>query len=161
MKFEFEVINKKDFSDEHRHILAEMLNKQGKVQGNFDRKIDNCKLLCIAKVNNQPIAIGAIKEKTQSDFDSQKAALPELANEFDWELGYLYTEKDYEGLGIASSIVKKLILVYGNDNLMATTEISANPGMVKILERNGFHQYGKPWKSEIHDNYLGLYLKLK
>jgi len=42
---------------------------------------------------------------------------------------------------------------------MATTEISNNPGMVAILNKNGFKQYCKPWKSSIHKNYLGLFLK--
>lgn len=42
---------------------------------------------------------------------------------------------------------------------MASTEIAANPGMVKILEKHGFRQFGKPWKSSLHKNYLGLFLK--
>lgn len=44
---------------------------------------------------------------------------------------------------------------------MASTEVSANPRMVKILEKSGFRFFGRPWKSSIHDNYLGLFLKLK
>jgi len=44
---------------------------------------------------------------------------------------------------------------------MASTEISANPRMVGILEKNGFRHYGKPWKSSLHDNFLGLFLKYK
>jgi hypothetical protein len=34
-----------------------------------------------------------------------------------------------------------------------------NPGMVRILERNGFRAFGKPWKSGIHGNMLGLFLR--
>ncbi|HGY2645760.1 TPA: hypothetical protein ACNVDP_003410 [Klebsiella aerogenes] len=30
---------------------------------------------------------------------------------------------------------------------MASTEITENPRMVHILERNGFKLYGKPWKT--------------
>ncbi len=44
---------------------------------------------------------------------------------------------------------------------MASTEISVNPGMVKILESNGFKLFGKPWKSSIHEHFLGLFLKFK
>ena len=44
---------------------------------------------------------------------------------------------------------------------MASTEITNNPGMVKILERNGFRLFGKPWKSKIHSHYLGLFLRFK
>ena len=30
-----------------------------------------------------------------------------------------------------------------------------------FLEKNGFRHYGNPWKSNIHENYLGLFLKYK
>ncbi len=30
--------------------------------------------------------------------------------------------------------------------------------MVKILEKNGFRLFGKPWKRNIHDHFLGLFL---
>tara|TARA_R110002050_G_scaffold167946_2_gene299014 strand:- start:7219 stop:7395 length:177 start_codon:yes stop_codon:yes gene_type:complete len=56
-------------------------------------------------------------------------------------------------------MVRLLINEYGNENLMASTEINTNPAMVKILEKNGFRHYGKPWKSNIHNSYLGLFLK--
>lgn len=39
--------------------------------------------------------------------------------------------------------------------------ITANPAMVRMLEKMGFRLFGKPWKSGIHDNYLGLFLKLE
>ena len=58
-------------------------------------------------------------------------------------------------------IAKLLLEKYGKDNLMASTEITANPAMVSILQKNGFRLYGKPWKSGIHENDLGLFLKFK
>ena len=72
-----------------------------------------------------------------------------------------YTKKKYAGQGIATMIAKLLINEYGEENLMASTEITANPAMVNILQKNGFRLFGKPWKSDIHENYLGLYLKFK
>lgn len=161
MKIEYEIIHKSEFDDTLRNIFAGMLKEQAKVQGDLKLKLDRCKFICIAKVNANPAAIGAIKQINKSDFGRQKAGLPELLGEFEWELGYLYTKKEYERRGIASTIVKLLIENYGDGNLMASTEISANPATVKILERNGFRLYGKPWKSNIHDNYLGLFLRFK
>lgn len=161
MKTEYEIIHKTDFNKTHREIFAKKLEEQGKIQGNLSSKVDRCKLICIVKIDDSPVAIGAIKQKTLSDFDSQNAGLPELSDKFEWELGYLYTQKEYRRRGIASAIVRLLIESYGDDNLMASTEISANPSMVKILERNGFRLYGKPWKSNIHENFLGLFLKFK
>jgi GNAT superfamily N-acetyltransferase len=161
VEINYQVINKKDFNNSHRNILACMLRKQGKVRGDFDKKIDRCKLVCIAWVNDDIAAIGAIKEKTQSDFSAKKAGLPELSNDFEWELGYFYTQEKYTGKGIASMIAKLLIEEYGEENLMASTEITANPAMVSILQKHSFRLFGKPWKSTIHENDLGLFLKFK
>lgn len=161
MKIKFEVLAKNQLDKTHRSIFAEMLKKQGKVQGDLSTKADRCKFICIAMVNSDVAAIGAIKEKTASDFTNEKAGIPELSKDIDWELGYLFTEPKHRGRKLASFITRILIRKFGDGNLMASTEISANPGMVKILEQNGFRLYGKPWKSVIHNNYLGLFLKFE
>jgi ribosomal protein S18 acetylase RimI-like enzyme len=141
--------------------LQRHLKKQGKVKGDLSIKADRCKIICIAKINEDIAGIGAIKIKTKSDFSNEKASVPELSNAFEWELGYLYVNPDYSGKGIATNVTRMLIDSYGNGNLMASTEISANPAMVKILEKFGFRLFGKPWKSGIHKNYLGLFLKFE
>lgn len=155
----FEIIQKENIIDKHRKIFAELLKKQGKVGGDYQKKADRCKTICIVTCDNLPIAIGAIKEKTKSDFSSAKADLLNLEKLFEWELGYLYTDKSMTGKGIANQITKLLISDFGNYNLMASTELNANPSMVSILLRNGFEKYGNPYKSELHENMLGLYLK--
>ncbi|MEZ9259858.1 GNAT family N-acetyltransferase [Vibrio splendidus] len=161
MKLEFEVIDKDDLQDSHRELFAEMLKLQGKVGGTLIEKADRCKSICIASIDGKAVAIGAIKAKTNSDFTEAKAGLPELSKEFNWELGYLFTDPKFQGRKLARSIVQVLIHHFGDENLMASTEISANPGMVKILESNGFRLFGRPWKSSIHENFLGLFLKFK
>ncbi|WP_104039901.1 GNAT family N-acetyltransferase [Vibrio hyugaensis] len=161
MKLEFEVVDRIDLQDHHRQLFADMLQLQGKVQGNLLTKADRCKSICIASIDGKPVAIGAIKTKTCSDFTDIKADLPQLEKEFSWELGYLFTDPKFQGQKIARNIVQILIHHFGSDNLMASTEITANPGMVKILESNGFKLFGKPWKSSIHEHFLGLFLKFK
>ena len=161
MKIEFEVISKNQITDAIRETFAEALKRQGKVLGNLQEKADRCKLLCIAKIDSEVAGIGAIKIKTGSDFSAQKASLPDLCSDFEWELGYLYTEPAHTRKGIGKNIARVLIEAYGAGNLMASTEIAANPAMVRILENFGFQQYGKPWKSAIHENYLGLFLRFQ
>jgi hypothetical protein len=161
MKVEYEIIKREELNDEHRELFSDMLKKQNKVEGDTKKKADRCKIICVAKIDGDAVSIGAIKQKTNSDFSDEKSGLTELAEQFEWELGYLFTEKGQNGKGIASTIVKLLLDAYGGGNLMASTEISENPGMVKILERNGFRLFGRPWKSQIHENYLGLFLKFK
>jgi len=161
MKIEYEIIQRNDLNNTLRGVFADMLGKQGKVQGDLSTKADRCKLICIAKVDDKVIAIGGIKQKTASDFENDKACVPTLASEFEWELGYLYTDGGYNGRGIASCVTRHLIDSYGKGNLMATTEITANPAMVTILERQKFQLFGKPWRSNIHGNYLGLFLRFE
>lgn len=155
----FELIHKKDITDNHREIFADLLEKQGKVGGDYRRKADRCKTICFVTSDNIPIAIGAIKEKTKSAFSPTKANLSNLENLFEWELGYLYASELMTRKGIANQITQLLISDFGNGNLMASTELSANPSMVKILLRHGFERYGSPFKSQLHDNILGLFLK--
>ncbi|MES9874704.1 MAG: GNAT family N-acetyltransferase [Candidatus Sedimenticola sp. 6PFRAG7] len=161
MKIEYEIIKREKLKDEHRALFSDMLQKQNKVQGDTKIKADRCKMICIAKMDGEAVSIGAIKKKTNSDFSNEKSGLTELAEQFEWELGYLFTKKGHNRKGIASTIVRILLDAYGDDNLMASTEISENPGMVKILERNGFRLFGRPWKSQIHGNYLGIFLRFK
>ena len=158
---EYEVVFKKQLTDQIRDTFTAVLKRQGKVQGDLSSKADRCRWLCIAKIDGEVAGIGAIKIKTQSDFSDQKASLPALNSDFEWELGYLYTDPNHTGKGIAKNIVRLLVDSYGEENLMASTEVSANPAMVRILEQQGFRLYGKPWKSNIHENYLGLFLKYK
>ncbi len=142
-------------------IFSKMLKKQGKVKGDLLSKAERCKFICIAYLDDEPVAIGGIKPKTRSDFYKKKANIPELEPKFTWELGYLYTVESFNGLGIGSKIVEIIINKFGNENLMASTEIIENPKMVNILTKNGFENFGQTWKSSIHNNELGLFLKFK
>lgn len=159
MNLEYRILQRAEINDSVRRTFAAMLKKQGKVEGDLATKADRCTLICLAKVDGEVVAIGAVKRKTPSDFSQEKAGIPHLASEFDWELGYLYTEENFRGRGVASTVARLLVETYGKGNLMASTEIAANPGMVRILERLGFRLFGTPWKSGIHDSYLGLFLK--
>ncbi len=161
MNLKYQIIHKKNLQDSHREIFSQLLEEQGKVKGDLTKKADRCRIICIVSQNSTPIAIGGIKKKTPSDFSKEKANIPDIEKYFNWELGYIYTKDDFTRKGIASTIVNLLIAEYGDENLMASTEISANQGMVKILEKSGFRHYGTPWRSGIHTNYLGLFLKYK
>lgn len=82
MTLSLELITKDKLTDEHWKNFADLLEKQGKVKGVLIEKADRCKLICITKLNDKPVAIGAIKKKTLSDFNKSKANLPELADLF-------------------------------------------------------------------------------
>ena len=160
MIISFELIEHKSITEKHTEIFIELLKKQNKVKGEISKKIKKCILLCIVKQDEKPISMGAIKQKTKSVFGNLKANKPELENKIDYELGYLYTCESYNGKGIANQVVKLLLSEFKNANLMATTESSKNPGMVKILLRNDFVITGNQFQSEIHEDKLSLFVKL-
>ncbi len=159
MTLKYEIIYRINLQEFHRSVFAGLLNRQGKVKGNLLQKADRCKFICIVSIDKKPIAIGGIKTKTSEDFHKDKADLMDIEKSFEWELGYMYTDQEYLGKGIASNVARILLEEFKEGNIMASTEITANPGMVKILEKNGFRHFGKPWKSGIHENYLGLFLR--
>jgi hypothetical protein len=149
----------KNFSEEERQIFLDLLKQQGKVTNPTTEKINRCSYLGFCKENNQIVSIGAIKPKTNSDFNSEKADLTKMRNEFQIELGYCFTLPDKTGRGYSSTITQILLDKVKDANIMASTELRSDNSMMRILERNGFKQYGKPWKSGIHKGTLGLYLK--
>ncbi|WP_319500717.1 GNAT family N-acetyltransferase [uncultured Draconibacterium sp.] len=160
-KYKFRIIFRNEIDDTLREVVAHLLKEQKKVQPPYEEKADRCKVICVVFDDERPVALGAIKIKTKSVFGRDKANVPELSNKFDDELGYIYVKSKYEGQGIASKVVSLLLKEFRNVNLMASTETTANPGMVKILKRFGFRHYGSTWHSSMeHKNELGLFLKM-
>jgi hypothetical protein len=159
MEIIYKIGKTEEISDEDKVKFLHLLGQQGKVTNPTIEKINRCKFLCLCIINDKIISIGAIKPKTNSDFNTNKANLKDLRNNFEFELGYCFTVHEYTGKGYSSTIVKLLIDKSEDINLIATTELRANNSMVRILERNGFRLFGKPWKSTIHGGILGLFLK--
>ncbi len=159
MEIIYKIEQPENFSESDKDKFLELLKQQGKVNNPTLDRINNCKFLCLCIIDDKIISIGAIKPKTDSDFDSNKANLNDLRNDFDFELGYCFTLPKFTGRGHSSTIVKLLIDKLPDKNLMASTELRADNSMPRILEKNGFKQFGKPWKSTIHGGALGLFLK--
>ena len=72
MILQFDIFESKDFKDFHRDVLGDLLKKQGKVQGDYYTKIAKCKIICIARIDNTPVSLGAIKKRTDSAFSKTR-----------------------------------------------------------------------------------------
>jgi len=155
----YKIDDPKNLTEAERKTFLALLIKQNKVRNPTIEKINRCKLIGVCFVDGELISIGAIKPKTNSDFNSSKADVDKFRNIFSLELGYCYTLPEHTGNGYSSSIVKLLLDKFKNTNLMASTELRADNSMTRILEKNSFKQYGKAWKSSIHNGTLGLFLK--
>lgn len=159
IEIKFKIGKPNEFTFEEKNEFLKLLKKQNKVLNPSIEKIERCVLLCLAIVNSEIVSIGAIKPNTVSDFDTTKANLYEFRNEFNIELGYCYTLPIQTKKGFSTMIVKLLLDKYTKTNLMASTELRSDNPMIKILEKYNFKQYGKSWKSSIHNGALGLFLK--
>ncbi|WP_316763674.1 hypothetical protein [Pedobacter aquatilis] len=155
----FKVGKPADFTDEEISDFVELLEKQNKVLDPTENKVKKCKLLAMGFSWGRPVAIGAIKQKTASDFTSAKANLPDLAKDYDWEVGYFFTEPEYQGKGFSTVIFNQLLKEYGKGRLMATTEIREGNTMIHSLEHRSFKQVGSTWKSIKSGNDLRLFLR--
>jgi hypothetical protein len=148
-----------EFSESEKKTFRDLLVSQGKVSKPTIEKVNRCYLLCLCKADNVIVSIGAIKPKTSSDFNHNKSGLDKLQNDFQKELGYCFTLPNHTGNGYSSTLVQLLLKRVEKENLMASTELYLANSMIRILERNGFKQYGSPWKSGIHNGTLGLFLR--
>lgn len=146
-----------NFSKEEREIFCNLLIKQNKVINPTVEKVERCRWLCVCKVKDKTVAIGAIKPATKLDFNKSHADAADLREEFSLELGYCYTEPNYTGKGYSSKIVS--LLIEKENKLMASTELRDDNAMKYVLHKFGFQRYGKSWKSIIHGGALGLYLR--
>ena len=148
-----------EFTQAEKATFRDLLIKQGKVRNPTVQKVERCVWLCVCKVDGQIVSIGAIKPATKSDFDKDHAQLEKLAKDFTLELGYCFTEPDHTRKGYSSTVVN-FLLENQKTNLIASTELRNDNGMIYVLQKFGFKQYGKPWKSVIHGGLLGLYLRI-
>lgn len=148
-----------EFSAAEIGAFLRLLIKQDKVHDPSAEKLSRCKLLAIAIDGTEVVAIGAVKPKTPSDFQTHKADLAALSKQYHWEIGYFFTEPAFEGRKISSSIVDSLLKICGSRNLMASTEVREGNRMINLLENRGFKKSGKTWTSTKSGEQLALYLR--
>ncbi len=162
MKINYNVKETNSFTLEVKNEFLELLKEQKQVKNPTLEKINKCPFLCMAYDNETPIGIGALKNVYKSPFDYAKLN-PELKDEFNFELGYLYVKDDkkYRGLGIGKSISKFLVNAVPNKNIFATTELSESNAMLHILKGLGFNNFGSPFIGKNTGKTICLMLKLK
>jgi hypothetical protein len=157
----FKKLSSENITNDVATSFIELLKKQDKVKLPSIEKIKACRELVLCYADHELIAIAALKSKTKSAFDPGKSDLAALETKFTWELGYIYVEEPFRGLGISLTMSRLLILEKVDENFLASTELHSSNAMIKVLEKMGFKQYGKPWTSSKHEGTLGLFFKFK
>lgn len=140
-----------------------LLDKQGQID-TVKGKANRCYRICLVKIDNKPIAIGALKQVYKSPFDYAK--VPELKEKYNYEIGYLFVDKEsiekkYGSLGLGKYITKLLLNEVKDENVFATTENSNDNRMCHILESLGFISIGNSYKGRNTGKNISLMLKNK
>ncbi len=132
----YKIYNKEEITDDIADDFLKLLKKQEKVRNPNTNKIKLCRQIILCCVGNDLVGIGALKQKTKADFNVAKADLPNLEEKFEWELGYFYTDPNYEKRGIASTMARLLLYGKEKENFLATTEIySTNSMLCNMLKK--------------------------
>ena len=72
-----------------------------------------------------------------------------VASDKEWynkELGYIATDKKYEGNRLCQKLLAELIPLIKNQSLFATTR---KPSMAHILAKHGFEKLGNTYKKDL------------
>jgi ribosomal protein S18 acetylase RimI-like enzyme len=80
--------------------------------------------------------------------------------DFEYELGYISTSKNFQGQKLASKLCAELCSLYSNHNIFSTTRID-NDSMKSILAKNNFKETGIEFPNKKQSGFLKLYLKNK
>src|SRR5690606_28750684 len=127
-----------------------LLDKQGQVDSS-EGKAECCFKICLVKLDGNAIGIGALKQVYKTPFDYAK--IPEIKENYNYELGYLFVDKDnikanFQGLGIGKYITKLRLNEIKNENVFATTELNEKNSMYHILKSFNFESIGKTYKGQ-------------
>jgi len=111
--------------------------------------IRRAKLLGFHYVGPRLAAVAGLKTPRESYKNRvfREAGVEHLSNQSHTELGWAVTRKEFQGSGIATSLIQKLLNQMKDEKIFATTA-SDNFPMRRLLTRFGFrqvgHAYGDP-----------------
>jgi ribosomal protein S18 acetylase RimI-like enzyme len=128
--------------------LVELITSGGESNNrSLITKLRKAHAIAFARVDGLPIGVAVIKRPVASYpvkvFTA--AGVPELAENFQIELGYVMINPQYRGQGVGS----KLLSLFGNHQApIYSTVRKDNAAMISLLQTAGFTQVGTPYKGE-------------
>lgn len=130
------------------------VNPQG-----LEYRIRAAKRLAFCYENDHIAGIAALKNPNANYKQCifRRARVAEISNKYELELGWVVTTPQFQGQGIAGSLVQKLIKSLSTQNVFATTKAN-NLAMKKILKKCGFITCGNPYSGD-GDYKLLLYIR--
>lgn len=125
----------------------------------LSERLSNAELISFFKENDEIISTASIKKPTdnykENTFTKSKSARNH--EDFQFELGYVSTDINFQGQKLASRLCDKLCELYSDYSIFSTTRID-NESMKSILSKNNFKETGKEFPNKEKSNFLKLYL---
>lgn len=119
-------------------------------------RIKKSKTLAFYYIDNQVVSVAALKSPNYA-YKSNifiKAGIPQLINQYKYEIGYAYTSSEHRRKGICSKLISKLIANESSSEIYVST---GNPSMASILKCLDFERIGNPYQG-LYSDYLGIYV---
>lgn len=118
--------------------------------------IDKAIFLAFHYEKSALVGVVGLKQPNKSYKDKifRKAGVPQESDNYDYEIGWAFTEIEYRGHRICPNLVDKLISKSPSQNIYATTK---NESMKKILKRKGFKKNGHKYNGKRGDYFLELF----
>ncbi len=151
VNYQIAVVPPSQLTPEQLNQIVNLVNIGGEVSSaGIVAGIQRAILVGFATVENQIVSIIAVKrplpEYKQKVFSS--AGVPDLAGDFDGELGYMYTSEEYRNAGITIPLARKLLSSYSG-KLFITTR-SNNTVVLLLARRVGFTPTGTEYQGRIN-----------
>ena len=152
-----------ELSQIERNQIKNLIIEGDEVNVNtLTERLSNSEIIAFYVENEKIISTATIKIPTanykKNTFINSKTNLD--FNIFEFELGYISTNINFQGKKLASKLCKELCALYPNHNIFSTTRIDNEP-MKSILSKNNFKEIGNEFLNKKQTNFLKLHIKLK
>ena len=131
-------------------LFCEFVRHGDEVQGHgLEDRVKDAKALVLLQVNSELVGIAAIKQpfKTYRDGVFKKAGVPEAAEAFQLELGWVYVPPEHRRQGYSRALSIAAMSQADRKPTFATTRLD-NVAMPRALENLGFRRLGDSWRSD-------------
>ena len=144
-------------SNDEIEAFCRLVKQGGQVKHHgLKERVSKSEWLGFCFYQQQLIGIAAIKNPSKNYKQTvfQKAGVTSEKENYHYEIGYAFTVEKFRGKGINLKLTNNLIHQIGTQKLYCTT---GHEGMKSMLERLGFKQLGRPYRSELTQNLLRLF----
>jgi hypothetical protein len=150
----------RDCAPEEKTALARLVLKAGEVAAaGLPQRVEEAVALAFLRSERGLVGVGGLKrpEKNYRERVSRSSKIALLEDDFPFELGWIYAEKEARG-GASRSLSEALLPFAAGRGVFATSRVN-NPWMHATLLALGFARVGAEWPSGHNPANLALFTR--